>query len=167
MPLLLLLLLATSMQAQKRNKDLWQSWAEVMEASAKTNKPILVDVYTDWCRYCRLMEATTYRNDSVSAYLRKHYLRFKLDAEGKDTLRWSGKTFTYDARYKVHEFAFYLAGGRLAYPSTVIITPAGQPFSQPGYLKPSEMEMLLKYFVERTNTQSIQHFAQNFRSTWK
>jgi uncharacterized protein YyaL (SSP411 family) len=167
MPLIVMLCVSVAATAQRKQTDLWQSWQEVVAASANTNKPIFIDVYTDWCRYCRIMDATTYRNDSVVDYLRKHFLRFKFNAETRDTINWNGQTFRFNPRYDAHDFAVYLTHGSIAYPTAVIITPGGQPFYKPGEIKPAEMEMLLKYFVENKGKLSLVAYAQTFVSSWR
>lgn len=168
MPLILMLCISMAVDAQKKQNDLWQSWEEVKAASAKRNKPIFIDIYTDWCRYCRIMDATTYSNDSVIAYLRKHYLRFKFNAESRDTIDWKGKTFSFNPRFDVHDFAVYLMQGAIAYPTTVIITPGGQPFYKPGEIKTAEMEMILKFFVENKNARvTLTEYADKFISRWR
>lgn len=169
MPLILLLLCTGLVQAQNKKKDkqLWQKWDEVVELSQKTSKPILIDIYTDWCRYCRIMDATTFRHDSVVTFLQQRYLRFKFNAESKDTIKWNNKAFVYNSRYDVHDFAVYLTRGSIVYPTIVIITPGGQPFYKHGQIKPAEMEMLLKYFVGATTSKTLEEFAQTFVSQWK
>lgn len=156
-----------SCYSQKKKKDLWQNWDEVMALSASKRKPILIDLYTNWCHYCKVMDATTYRNDSVYTFLKNNFYRIKFNAEGKDTLQWNEKVFVYNNLYSTHDFAIYLTGGNLAYPTTVIITPDGQPHFQAGLLKREEMELLLKYYGIEHNTRiPIEDFAANFKPSW-
>jgi thioredoxin-related protein len=152
----------------KKKKDLWQSWTEINNQMDTVKKPILIDVYTNWCHYCKLMDATTYNNDSVYSYLKKNYYRFKFNAETRDTLSWQNKQYGYNSRYEVHDFAVYLSRGNIVYPTTVIITPGGQPYYQFGELKPGDLEMLLKYFAEKKQTStSLEEYAKTFKPTWK
>jgi thioredoxin-related protein len=149
-------------------KDLWQSWKEVNEKIATDEKPLLIDVYTNWCYYCKVMDATTYKNDSVYRYLKEHFYRFKFNAEGKDSILWQNKVFKYNNRYQCHDFAVYLTSGNIVYPTTVIITPGAQPFYMHRQLKPEEIEMLLKYFGGGSYKRiPIEYFAKTFTSTWK
>ena len=152
---------------QKKNNELWQSWDQVIEESSKSNKPIFINVYTDWCRYCKVMDATTLKNDSVVSFLKNNFLRFKMDGEGKDTIKWNNKIFTYNKRYKTHDFAVYLTRGSIAYPTTVIISPGGQPFYKQGFINVAEMELLLKYFSQPAVSRiSFEDYARTFNSTW-
>ena len=57
--LTLMFFTATSMAAKAQSVVNWLSWEEALELNKKEKKKILVDVYTNWCRYCKQMEKTT------------------------------------------------------------------------------------------------------------
>jgi thioredoxin-related protein len=169
-PLVLLLWMVLHMSTMPARKtgDFWQSWQEVKKNSLHNNQPIFIDMYTDWCRYCKVMDATTYRNDSVIDYLRKHYQRFKFNAETKDTIEWRDKLYTFNKRFDVHDFAVYLTRGSIVYPTTIIISPGGQPYYKHGELSPSELEIMLKFFAQpRPDSLSLETFSKSFQTTWK
>lgn len=63
-------------------KDL--EWYEIKHQSKVKDKPILVDVYTDWCRPCKKMDTLTFGDPKVSAYLNEHFINAKWNAEKKD-----------------------------------------------------------------------------------
>jgi thioredoxin-related protein len=152
----------------KQKKDLWQKWKVINELMQKEPKPVIIDIYTNWCVYCKVMDATTYRNDSVYAYLKNNYYRFKFNAEGRDTLTWQNKLFAYNKRYEVHDFAVFLTKGMIAYPTTVIIMPDGQSFYKQGQLKLDEMELLLKYFGRKNyDAVSLLEYTKSFKGTWR
>ncbi|MFL9483709.1 thioredoxin family protein [Chitinophagaceae bacterium LWZ2-11] len=158
--------LFASFHPPKKKNDLWQQWNEILQLNAKEKKPILIDVYTTWCYYCKRMDATVYKNDSVSAYLKEKFYRFKLNAESKDTLEWNGKKYGFDKRYKVHEFMKDITQA-IVFPSTVIIPPDGQPFSIGGQVDLKEMETLLKYFTCGYPGKDLTSFAQSIKTEWK
>ena len=78
--ILLMLLMLTSFHSPKKKKDLCQSWSEIQELMKKEPKPIFIDMYADWCVYCKKMDVTTYVNDSVYDYLKEHFYRLKFNA---------------------------------------------------------------------------------------
>ena len=39
-----------------QNKIKWMSWEEALEKSKKTKRKIFVDIYTDWCGWCKKMD---------------------------------------------------------------------------------------------------------------
>ncbi len=161
------LLLVVSASAQ-RTAGLWQSWNDIQVMSKKDKKPVIIDIYTNWCRYCKLMEKNTYGHDSVKNYLVRNYYRYKLNAQSRDSIVYMGKVFKYNPLYKVHDFVLYLTKGNVAYPATVILPSENQPpYYELGALEPHQMEMLLKYFGDRRFTRyTLNDWARSFSSKW-
>ena len=120
------------------------------EESLKTQqKPILIDLYTDWCGWCKVMDKETYANKQVAAYIMEKFYPVKLNAEQKQAITFQGRTYQFNSKYRTHEFAIYLTGGRLSYPTTVILPGNGNhPQPVAGFLKPKELEPIVKYFGE-------------------
>jgi uncharacterized protein YyaL (SSP411 family) len=163
-----LALLFSSATPVEKSSGLWQSWDEVKRLAAERQQPIFIDMYTDWCHYCKVMDATTYKNDSVISYLKNNYQRFKFNAEGKDTIRWNKLAYTFNNRFEVHDFAVYLTRGSIVYPTTIIIAPGGQPYYRHGQIDVPEMEVLLKYFTRnKADTSTLVAFSKTFTPTWK
>jgi len=157
----------SAFKGDKKNGVNWQSTDSVTTKWNDTKKPIIVDIYTDWCHYCKVMDNTTYSNDSVIAYINQHFYAAKVNAENKSAFNWMGKEFKYIPKYKVNELAINLTKGNMVYPSTVIILPNGDPQSIGGALSVRELEMLLKYFGGN-NYGKIEwdQFVKSFKSTW-
>ena len=40
----------------------WKTISEALDQAPKTNKEIILDVYTDWCGWCKVMDKKTYGN---------------------------------------------------------------------------------------------------------
>ena len=59
----------------------WLTMEEAYEKTQKEPKKILVDVYTDWCGWCKVMDRGTFRDEKVVAYVNEHYYAVKFDAE--------------------------------------------------------------------------------------
>jgi thioredoxin-related protein len=95
------------------------------------------------------MDKKTYSQSDVARYINEHYYPVKLDAEGKESLTWRGRSFGYNASARIHNFAIFLTNGQLSFPQTIFIMPGDQqPQAIPGYLEVKDMELLLKYFGE-------------------
>ena len=58
-----------------------QDWDKVKKDAEKTGKAIFVDVYTDWCGYCKMMDRDVFNDQEVGAYLNGKFVSVKLDAE--------------------------------------------------------------------------------------
>lgn len=153
--------------ASKAAKVSWQPTDVVTSQWNENKKPILIDIFTDWCHYCKVMEKTTYSNDSVAGYLNDHFYMAKVNAESKTPFNWMGKVYEYIPKYKVNQLAIDLTRGNMVYPSTIIIPVTGEPQVIGGALSVQEMEQILKYFANgHYGKTDWNDFIKNFKSTW-
>lgn len=159
---------ATSFVIPSKEKINWLTLAELKEAYNKNPKPILVDVYTSWCGWCKVMDKETYSKEQVAAYINEHYYAVRLDAETKDTLEWNGKIYGYKPEYKANELAVYLMYGQMSFPTTVFLSAIdAQPAPLPGYMKPKELESPLKFFGEGAyKTSTFPEYMKTFAGKW-
>ena len=65
----------------------WMTFGEAIEAQRKNPKKIIIDVYTDWCGPCKLMDKKTFQNPDVAAYISKHFYAVKFNAEGEEIIK--------------------------------------------------------------------------------
>ncbi|MDQ3072291.1 MAG: thioredoxin fold domain-containing protein [Bacteroidota bacterium] len=59
----------------------WLTMEEAYNLNKKEPRKTFVDVYTDWCGWCKRMDATTFSDSAVSEYANKNYYAVKLNAE--------------------------------------------------------------------------------------
>ncbi|WP_207513296.1 thioredoxin family protein [Longitalea luteola] len=145
----------------------WMTLEDVAAGLQKEKRPVLIDLYTDWCGWCKTMDRKTYANKDVSSYVQQKFYPVKFDAEGRKTITWNGKTYNFNARHKTHDFAIYLTNGHLSYPTTVFIPVNGEPQAIPGYLNPGEFELIAKYFGEgKFGKVPFDDYQKNFKSSW-
>ncbi|TAH04741.1 MAG: DUF255 domain-containing protein [Sphingobacteriales bacterium] len=163
--LLILLLVAGNAKAQSIQ---WMSLTEAEAALKKQARPLLIDLYTDWCGWCKVMDKNTYSNKNVIAYIAKNFYAVKLDAETRSTLNWMGKAYRFNANYRTNDLAIYFTQGKLSYPTTVIIpTDNSGPQPIPGYLEPKNIELVLKYFGEgKYGKQPFREYQRSFNASW-
>lgn len=163
-----ILCVCASFLVPAKEKIQWLTIAEMQAAYSKNPKPILVDVYTSWCGWCKVMDKQTYNNDKVAAYINAKYYAVKFDAESRDSVEWNGKKYGYDEQNKVNDIATYLLYGQLSYPSTVFLSALdAKPAPLSGFLKPKEIESPLKFFGEGIyKTKNFPEFIKGFNTSW-
>ncbi len=159
---------AFSFTAEPREQINWLSMEEMQLAYKKEPRPLLVDLYTNWCGWCKEMDRTTYKNAKVAAYINQHYYAVKFDAESKKDVLFNNKLYTYNKQMKANELAMHLSFGQMEYPTTIFLSgPAGSPAPLPGYLKPREIEAPLKYFAQANKEkETFVEFNQKFKNEW-
>jgi thioredoxin-related protein len=101
----------------------WMSFESSMRAFESAPKKIFIDVYTDWCGWCKKMDQSTFKDQEIINILSKDYYPVKLDAEMKREILLFGDTlnFVKYGRNGAHELALKLLGGNMSYPSYVIL----------------------------------------------
>jgi thiol:disulfide interchange protein len=72
----------------------WTTMEQAQELSKKDGKPILVDVYTQWCGPCKMLSSKTFTDKQLADYVNKNYHAVKFDAEGPDPVKFNGQNFT-------------------------------------------------------------------------
>ncbi len=123
-----LLLAANFAQAQEKIE--WLKFEDAVAASEANPKMLFVDVYTDWCGWCKKMDKDTFTDPAVIKYINENFYAVKMNAE--DDKR------TFDFKGKKYSEAKMAATMRVqSYPNFVIIDPTLQNITQlPGYREP-------------------------------
>ena len=100
----------------------WTDFETAVKLAQKDQKKILVDVYTDWCKWCKVMDEKTFSEQGTSAYLAENFHLAKFNAEQQETITFKGKTYAFksNGRRGYHGFAEKILDGRLSYPSLVV-----------------------------------------------
>ena len=168
---ILLLLLSTRIFGQSEEGLVkWLTIKEAQELNKKQPKPFLVDVYTDWCGWCKHMMKTTYSNPNIAGYINSFFYPVKFNAETKDTIEYNGKVYkpTSPAPKTPHELAIKFLGTSLSYPSTIFISNNFEfNLLTQGYLEDKKIEPLLVYTVENVfKTTVYDDFAAQFNHTF-
>lgn len=129
----------------------WYTWNEAIEASKTKPKKIIVDVYTDWCGWCKVMDRETFPNAEVAAYLNANFYAVKFNAEQREEITFNGQKFNYVVQGKggYHTLAATLLDGQMSYPTVVYLNEKYERIMiSPGYKKPEDLMKELKYTSE-------------------
>lgn len=120
----------------------WLSIEEATKLSEKEPRKIFVDVYTDWCGWCKKMDKSTLKDPAIMTYLNKKYYAVKLNAESSKSITYKGKVMT-EAELATRVFQ------ATGFPTTVYLDPnmtVLQPV--PGFLEVDLLNKILHYYGE-------------------
>jgi thioredoxin-related protein len=102
----------------------WVDWDTAVERNKTDKRPFMVDIYTNWCGYCKKMDKEAFTNPEVVKYLNENFHAIKFNAEMKKAIEWNDHTFEWveGGRNGVHSLAASLLDGKLGYPAFVYLT---------------------------------------------
>ncbi|MFM8995370.1 MAG: thioredoxin family protein [Bacteroidota bacterium] len=125
----------------------WYEYADGYNKAKAENKILLVDAYTDWCGWCKVMDRETYTNAAVIAALNQDFVCVKFNPEVEMTHSF-GKY-----NLKSNELLYWLSNGQPGgYPTSYFVFhPAknDERASQAGYLPPDQFLKLLAEVKKR------------------
>jgi len=120
----------------------WLTFDDVAKMDNKEGKKYLVDVYTEWCGWCKVMDKKTFTDPAVQAYLDKNFHIVKFDAERKSAIPFKGKNYDWQqgGRNGINKLAIELLGSRMSYPTMVYLDEnLNKIRAIPGYKKPDQL----------------------------
>lgn len=130
----------------------WMSWEEASERSATEKRKFMIDLYTDWCGWCKKMDQATFQQEYISSYINDHFYPVKFNAEMKEDIVFKGKTYSFVGRSGqrgYHELAAEITRGRLGYPTVVFLDEDMEVIQAiAGYRGPEDFEKILSYFAQ-------------------
>ncbi len=68
---------------------------QVDSLQKKQKRNIVVFIHTDWCKYCKAMQNTTFKNDKIIHILNSEFYFIELNAEEKRDITFGNHTFKY------------------------------------------------------------------------
>lgn len=152
--MLIVLLFSTSMLKAQENKGIhWISFEEAIALNEESPKLVFIDVYTDWCGWCKKMDASTFSNPEIVKYMNEKYYCVKLDAESKEPMQFMGQEFINpnpDGRKSTHQLAALLLNNKLSYPSYVFMNEDNKVLTVvKGYKDVNGFDPILHWFGEQ------------------
>ena len=141
-------------QEKKEQKSIieWHSFADAYKMNKKKPKKLFVDVYTDWCGWCKKMDKETFMDPDIAKYMQKNFYCVKLDAETKDTIVIDTVKFVNKnpgGRGGNNQLAVELLRGKMSYPSYVFLNEQGQVLTVvPGFMTSENFAPVIHYFGE-------------------
>lgn len=132
----------------------WKTASEAFTEAKTSKKKIVLDVYTDWCGWCKRMDKSTYGDANVAAYLGEKYVVAKMNPEKEGTVQYQGKNYT--------QAEFAQALGISGYPATAFFDENGELLTViPGFVQPADFQKVLTYFAENIHkTKTWEEYAK-------
>jgi thioredoxin-related protein len=147
--LLLITALMVGMKPSPREGAVkWMTFEEAVEKSKLEKRKIFIDVYTDWCGWCKVMDKETFSEPEVAKILNEKFYPVKFNAEQRENVEFNGTTFKFvpSGGKGYHELAAALLNNKLSYPTVVFLNEEFamiQPL--PGFQKPEEFHKIIQF----------------------
>ncbi len=149
--------------AQSKTEHIqWKTLEEVDILMQKAPRKIIVDVYTDWCGWCKKMDKTTFDHPTIVKYVNQNFYAVKLDAETKKTINFNNNTYPSIGRY--NKFAVQLLQGKMSFPTTAYLHENKQIITiVQSYLDAQEFDVVLHYiYGEEYKKITYDTFKKNY-----
>lgn len=137
--LIAIIFMGLTLNIQDKKALKWHSFSEGLKIAMAENKKVLIDVYTDWCEWCKKMDDEVYTDSKVVNYLSSKFVLIKLNAESEAKHTFEGR------EYSEMELAYIF--GVEGFPTTIFIREDMQPITAvPGYF-PADVFMKILTFI--------------------
>jgi thioredoxin-related protein len=134
--------LSTENKKKKTQAIEWHAFDKGLELAQQQKKLMVVDIYTDWCHWCKVMDKDTYGNSEVVAFARQNVIMTKLNAETTERFKFKG------ASYSGRELSMMF--GVTGFPTTAFMNDKGELIAKvPGFIPADRFTLILKFLVGR------------------
>ncbi len=121
----------------------WYKVEDLEKMSNIEDRTVLVDLYTDWCGWCKKMDKNTFTDPEVVKFLNENFVLVKFNAEQKETINFKGEVYETIPRGRkpTNKLAIKFLNGRMSYPSFVYLDGANLDKIKisVGYKKPKQL----------------------------
>lgn len=145
---------AQEASAKETTQVKWMSFEEAVKRSETEKRKIFIDVFTDWCGWCKVMDKSTFTDPKIAKLLNENFYPVKFDAEQTGDVIFRGTTFKFVpyGNKGSHQLAMALLNNQMSYPNFVFldeefrIIPIMEGYnSLPGYRKPEEFHIFVNF----------------------
>jgi len=115
-----------------------KSFEEILKMAQKDKKKVVIQVYADWCSWCKKMERDTYPDAEVQKELKRNFYHYRLNGESSEVIEYDGRKFT--------KAEFTRAFGIKGFPTTIFLNYNSKPITLlPGYVDAKTFANILKF----------------------
>lgn len=126
----------------------WYSPTDGFAKAQKEKKILIVDVYTDWCYWCKVMDKETYTNADIIAKMNQYFVAIKFNPENNGTHKINGVDYSSEALLQL----LNRGGPNGGYPTTFFwksLTDNNAISAYPGYRKADEFGTILNQWIQK------------------
>ena len=116
------------LQQHAHNPVDWYPWgAEAFEKARREDKAIFLSIGYSTCHWCHVMEAESFSNPEIAAFMNQHFVSIKVDREERPDL---------DRQYMNYVIGVSEGG----WPMSLVLMPDLRPFFGANYLPPDDRD---------------------------
>ena len=160
--------------AQSAETLKWHSLSEAIALNKTTPKKFLIDVYTDWCGWCKVMDKNTFQQSKIAQIIDTYFYAVKFNAEKDAEVEYKGKVYKLvidpNSNRGYHELTSVLMNNQSSGYPTICYMDQELNIIQAisGYQTPEQIEPILQFFgTDAYKTTDWQTFTSSFKSTLK
>ena len=129
----------------------WLDFETAIDRNKVEKKFIFIDMYTEWCTWCKKMDGSTFKDPSVINYIDQNFYAVKLNPETATAIAY--KEVLYEQKLyngkKMNELAVNLMDSKLSFPSFVILNKREVKRGViAGYQNSNQLLLALKRYVD-------------------
>jgi thioredoxin-related protein len=153
--LLVILIFATGIKAGEKSELKWRKFDTGVAEAKKAKKKILIDVYTDWCKWCKKLDAEVYTDAKIVEYVNKNYIPIKVNGESKEKLIYKGESMT--------EAGLTQSFGITGFPTILFLESNGDAINKLGSFVPADQFLKIIQYIggDHYKKISFDEFLQN------
>lgn len=157
-----------SAKIERNTTDNDIKWTSIDQSLANTKsagkKFMLVELYTDWCGWCKKMDENTFQDAGIVSVINESFTAVKFNAETASPVTYNGKTYNFvkTGARGANQLALDLGsvGGKLGYPTLIVLDENGNKLQAfPGFKDVETLSMILKFYKSGSyKTMDFQQF---------
>lgn len=166
--------LTTLANAQNLEPLKWHTFSEAIELNKTTPKKFFIDVYTDWCGWCKVMDKNTFQHNIIASIIDKYFYAVKFNAEKDSDVEYKGKVYKLiidqNSKKGYHELTSVLMNNQSSGYPTICYMDESLNIIQSisGYQTPEQIEPILQFFgTDSYKTIDWQTYTGAFKSQLK
>jgi thioredoxin-related protein len=131
---------STALPAEAENGLNWLDIQAAANDKNEAGKMYFVDVYTEWCGWCKVMDKKTFSDPTVQKALNDRFHVVKFDAEHKESIVFNNMKYDWQnaGRNGINGLAIEFLGGEMSFPSYVYLDKNKKPFKVSKGFMPAE-----------------------------